>query len=116
MVDEIERLAVARALAAFGAQYANVQPHSGSSANCTVMFSVLEPGDTILGLALDAGGHLTHGAKASVSGQYFHAVARKKMGEISKVRWASEKAKPLLASFNSFSFDFDFLKLLPFQN
>ena len=74
VVDEIERLAIARARAAFRAQYANVQPHSGSSANCIVMFSVLEPGDTILGLELEAGGHLTHGAKASVSGRYFNAV------------------------------------------
>jgi glycine hydroxymethyltransferase len=73
-VDEIERLAVERAKHAFGAQYANVQPHSGSSANEIVMFSLLRPGDTVLGLELSAGGHLTHGAKASVSGQYFKAV------------------------------------------
>lgn len=73
-VDEIERLAVARAKAAFRAQYANVQPHSGSSANAIVLFSLLKAGDTLLGLDLDAGGHLTHGSKASVSGQYFTAV------------------------------------------
>jgi glycine hydroxymethyltransferase len=74
-VDEVERLAIDRAKAAFGARYANVQPHSGSSANQIVMFSLLEPGDTILGLDLASGGHLTHGAKASVSGRYFHAVS-----------------------------------------
>jgi glycine hydroxymethyltransferase len=74
IVDEIETLAVERAKAAFGAQYANVQPHSGTSANQVVIFSLLRPGDTILGLDLDAGGHLTHGAPASVSGQYFNAV------------------------------------------
>jgi glycine hydroxymethyltransferase len=74
VVDAIERLAVERARAAFGARYANVQPHSGSSANQLVMFSVLKPGDTLMGLDLDCGGHLTHGSKASVSGQYFHSV------------------------------------------
>jgi glycine hydroxymethyltransferase len=75
VVDGIERLAIQRACAAFGAEYANVQPHSGSSANCVVLFSLLRPGDTILGLELEAGGHLTHGAPASVSGQYFRAVS-----------------------------------------
>jgi glycine hydroxymethyltransferase len=74
VVDDIERLAIERAKAAFGAQYANVQPHSGSSANGVVIFSLLEPGDTLLGMDLDAGGHLTHGSKASVVGQYFDAV------------------------------------------
>ena len=73
-VDDIERLAIERAKAAFRAQYANVQPHSGTSANAIVMFSLLRPGDTILGMELKSGGHLTHGAKASVMGQYFNAV------------------------------------------
>lgn len=74
VVDEIEQLALARARAAFGAVYANVQPHSGSSANEIVLFSLLRPGDTLLGQELSAGGHLTHGARASVAGQYFQAV------------------------------------------
>jgi glycine hydroxymethyltransferase len=73
-VDQIERLAVERAKALFGARYANVQPHSGSSANEAVMFSLLRPGDTVLGMDLNCGGHLTHGSPASVSGQYFNAV------------------------------------------
>lgn len=73
--DPVERLAVERACAAFGARYANVQPHSGTSANQIVMFALLQPGDTVLGLHLDAGGHLSHGAPASVSGRYFDAVA-----------------------------------------
>ncbi|HEX6292479.1 MAG TPA: serine hydroxymethyltransferase [Herpetosiphonaceae bacterium] len=73
-VDAIERLAIERAQAAFGARYANVQPHSGSSANQILLFALLKSGDTILGLDLSAGGHLTHGARASVSGQHFHAV------------------------------------------
>jgi glycine hydroxymethyltransferase len=72
--DEVERLAIARAKAAFNARYANVQPHSCSTANMVVLFSLLDPGDTILGLDLDAGGHLTHGARGSVTGQVFRAV------------------------------------------
>ena len=75
VVDEIEQLAIERAKRAFRARFANVQPHSGSSANEIVLGAMLKPGDTILGLDLDCGGHLTHGSKASVSGQWFHAVA-----------------------------------------
>lgn len=74
VVDEVETLAAQRACTAFGARYANVQPHSGSSANQVVMFGLLQPGDCILGLDLDSGGHLTHGAPANVSGRYFRAV------------------------------------------
>lgn len=75
VADDVERLAVARAKAAFGAQYANVQPHSGTSANLSVMAALLAPGDTVLGLDLRAGGHLSHGAQPSVSGKYYNAVA-----------------------------------------
>ncbi|HET7233648.1 MAG TPA: hypothetical protein VFJ16_26805, partial [Longimicrobium sp.] len=74
VVDLVERLAIERACRAFGARYANVQPHSGTSANQIVMFSLLRAGDTVLGLDLDAGGHLSHGSRASVSGNYFTAV------------------------------------------
>jgi glycine hydroxymethyltransferase len=74
VIDQIEQLAIDRAKAAFGARYANVQPMSATSANEVVMFSVLEPHDTLLGLELDFGGHLTHGSKASISGQVFNAV------------------------------------------
>jgi len=73
-VDELEQLAIDRAKQAFNAQYANVQPHSASTANQTVMAKLLQPHDTILGMELDAGGHLTHGSKASISGQYFNAI------------------------------------------
>lgn len=72
--DAVERLAVARAKVAFGASYANVQPHSCSTANQVVLFSLLNAGETVLGLDLDSGGHLTHGAAGSITGRVFHAV------------------------------------------
>ena len=74
-VDAIEREAIARACALFGCRFANVQPHSGSQANHAVLFAVARPGDTILGMELAAGGHLTHGAPWNISGQLFNAVA-----------------------------------------
>ena len=70
-VDAVERTAVERACQLFGAEWANVQPHSGSSANMAVLFAVLKPGDKILGMDLTHGGHLTHGAPASFSGRFF---------------------------------------------
>ncbi|HDJ85918.1 MAG TPA: aminotransferase class I/II-fold pyridoxal phosphate-dependent enzyme, partial [Chromatiales bacterium] len=73
-VDVAERLAIERARELFGADYANVQPHSGSQANAAVYMALLEPGDTILGMSLAHGGHLTHGAKVNFSGRIYHAV------------------------------------------
>jgi len=74
VIDKIEQLAIDRAKTAFKAQFANVQSHSATTANQVVMCSLLKPGDTLLGMELDSGGHLTHGSKASVSGQYFNAI------------------------------------------
>ena len=71
-VDVVEQLAIDRAKALFGAEHANVQPHSGSQANVAVYLALLKPGDTILGMDLSHGGHLTHGSKASISGKYFN--------------------------------------------
>ena len=73
-VDVAERLAIARLKELFGADYANVQPHSGSQANQAVFLALLQPGDTILGMSLAHGGHLTHGAKPNISGKLFNAV------------------------------------------
>ncbi|MGE0625043.1 MAG: serine hydroxymethyltransferase [Pseudomonadales bacterium] len=73
-VDQVEVLAIERVKALFGADYANVQPHSGSQANAAVYLALLSPGDTILGMSLDAGGHLTHGAAPNFSGKTYHAV------------------------------------------
>ena len=72
-VDEVERIAIDRAKRIYGAEHVNVQPHAGSQANVAVYVALLQPGDTILGMSLADGGHLTHGSKASVSGKYYHA-------------------------------------------
>ena len=73
-VDQVETLAIERAKELFGCEYANVQPHSGAQANMAVFFAVVKPGDTVLGMNLAEGGHLTHGSEANMSGSYFHAV------------------------------------------
>src|SRR5471032_871558 len=72
-VDQAEQLAIDRAKKLFGADYANVQPHSGSQANAAVFFALLNPGDPFLSMSLDHGGHLTHGAKVNFSGKLFRA-------------------------------------------
>ena len=73
-VDVVENLAIERAKELFGCDYANVQPHSGAQANMAVQFAVCKPGDTIMGMNLDHGGHLTHGSPVNMSGKYFHVV------------------------------------------
>ena len=73
-VDIVEQLAIDRAKELFGCDYANVQPHSGAQANMAVFFAMLEPGDTVMGMNLDHGGHLTHGSPVNMSGKYFHVV------------------------------------------
>jgi len=75
VIDQVEDLARERAKALFGAEYANVQPHAGANANMAVYFALLEPGDTVLGLRLDQGGHLTHGSPVNASGRLYHFVS-----------------------------------------
>lgn len=98
-VDEVETLAIERAKALFGADCANVQPHSGSQANVAVYLALLKPGDTILGMDLSHGGHLTHGSKASISGKYFNACfygvdAETEMIDYDKVQQRAEETQP----------------------
>ena len=75
VVDVVESLAIERAKEIFGAKFANVQPHSGSQANCAAYMALIEPGDTVMGMDLAAGGHLTHGASVSFSGQTYNFVS-----------------------------------------
>ncbi|MEK7796730.1 MAG: serine hydroxymethyltransferase, partial [Pseudomonadota bacterium] len=109
-VDVAERLAIERVKQLFGAAYANVQPHSGSQANAAVYMALLNPGDTILGMSLAHGGHLTHGAKVNFSGKLFNAVQyglNEKTGEIDYdqvERLALEhKPKMVVAGFSAYS-------------
>lgn len=100
-VDQVEELAIERAKQLFNAKFANVQPHSGSQANTAVYVALLQPGDTILGMSLDAGGHLTHGSKVSVSGKWLNAVqygVRKEDGLIDydEVERLAEEHQPKL--------------------
>ena len=75
VVDQIEQLAIDRVKAIYGAEWANVQPHSGAQANMAVTMAILKPGDTFMGLDLSQGGHLTHGSPVNASGLIYHAVA-----------------------------------------
>jgi glycine hydroxymethyltransferase len=109
-VDVAEQLAIDRAKELFGADYANVQPHSGSQANAAVYFALLEPGETVLGMSLDHGGHLTHGAKVNFSGKLFNAVQygiKPDTGEIDYEqveRLAREhRPKMIVAGFSAYS-------------
>jgi glycine hydroxymethyltransferase len=116
-VDVVEQLAIERAKALFGADYANVQPHSGSQANQAVYLALLEPGDTILGMSLAHGGHLTHGARVNFSGKLFNAVQygiRLDTGEIDydQVEALAREHKPklIVAGFSAYSRVIDWQK------
>ncbi|KMT65189.1 serine hydroxymethyltransferase [Catenovulum maritimum] len=109
-VDVIEQLAIDRAKELFGAKYANVQPHSGSQANAAVYMALVKPGDTILGMSLAHGGHLTHGASVSFSGRIYNAIQyglNPETGEIDYAeveRLAQEhKPKMIVAGFSAYS-------------
>ena len=109
-VDIIEQLAIDRAKELFGAEYANVQPHAGSQANSAVFLALLEAGDTVLGMSLDAGGHLTHGAHVNFSGINYNAVQYGLVEETGLIdydeveRLAQEhKPKMIIAGFSAYS-------------
>ncbi|TGD75646.1 serine hydroxymethyltransferase [Mangrovimicrobium sediminis] len=109
-VDKAEELAIARAKQLFGADYANVQPHSGSQANSAVYLALLQPGDTVLGMSLDAGGHLTHGAKPNFSGKVYHAVQYGLNAETGEIDYEQvealaleHKPKMIVAGFSAYS-------------
>ncbi len=109
-VDVVEQLAIDRAKKLFGAAYANVQPHSGSQANAAAYFALAQPGEPILGMSLDHGGHLTHGARVNFSGKFYRAVQygiRPDTGEIDyeQVRRLAEEHRPklIIAGFSAYS-------------
>ena len=117
-VDEVESLAIERAKKLFGAEHANVQPHSGSQANVAVYLALLKPGDTIMGMDLCQGGHLTHGSKASISGKYFHATFYGVDPETEQIdydavqqRAEQERPKLLIAGASAYSRVIDFKRM-----
>ncbi len=116
-VDTVEDIAIARAKQLFGADYANVQPHSGSQANAAVYLALLQPGDTILGMSLAHGGHLTHGAKVSASGKIYNSVSygiNTESGEIDYEEVAAlakeHQPKMVVAGFSAYSRVIDWQK------
>jgi len=114
-VDVVESIAIERAKKLFGADYANVQPHSGSSANSAVYMALMKPGETVLGMSLDAGGHLTHGAKVSFSGKIYNSVqygldletGLLDYDEIERLA-VEHKPKVVLAGYSAYSQELDF--------
>jgi glycine hydroxymethyltransferase len=109
-VDVVEQLAIERAMTLFGADYANVQPHSGSQANAAATFSLLTPGDTILGMSLSDGGHLTHGSPVNFSGKFYNAVqygvdAETGLLDYDQVQTLAEEHQPrlIIAGFSAYS-------------
>ena len=109
-VDVAEGLAIERAKELFGADYVNVQPHSGSQANSAVFMALLEPGDTVLGMSLDHGGHLTHGASVNFSGKIYNAVQYGLNSETGEIDWEQvealaleHKPKMIIGGFSAYS-------------
>ncbi len=114
-VDEIERLAIDRAKQLFGAEHANVQPHSGANANLAVFFALLQPGDTVMGMNLSEGGHLSHGSPVNISGKYFNIVPygvspETEMIDYDKMREIALECKPkmIIAGASAYSRVIDF--------
>jgi glycine hydroxymethyltransferase len=118
VVDQVEQLAIDRLKKLFGAEWANVQPHSGAQANAAVMLAVLKPGDTILGFDLSHGGHLTHGSPVNFSGKLYRPTfygVEKETGRINYDKVAetarAEKPKLIICGASSYSRDWDYARL-----
>lgn len=117
-VDVVENIAIERAKKLFGAEHANVQPHSGAQANMAVYFALLQPGDTVLGMSLAHGGHLTHGSPVNMSGKYFHFVSYgveddTQVIDYDKLRAQAKEVKPkmIVAGASAYPRIIDFEKL-----
>lgn len=115
--DQIEQIAIDRAKQLFGTEHANVQPHSGAQANFAIYMAFLKPGDTVMGMSLDAGGHLTHGLKLNFSGKWFNIVSYGVNRESNRIDYAEverlaeqHKPKMIIAGFSSYMFQLDFAR------
>lgn len=118
IVDQVEQLAIDRLKQIFNCEYANVQPHSGAQANAALMLAILQPGDTILGLDLSMGGHLTHGSPVNFSGKLYHPVSYGVGREDGRVDYAmmetvakKEKPKLIICGASAYSRDWDYARI-----
>ncbi len=117
-VDEVETIAIERAKKLFGAEHANVQPHSGASANFAVFFALLKPGDTVMGMSLAHGGHLSHGSPVNISGKYFNVVSYGLSPDTEEIDYdevrkiaLEHKPKLIIAGASAYSRSIDFKKI-----
>lgn len=122
-VDIVEKLAISRACELFDAKFANVQAHSGSQANQAVFYALLQPGDTILGMGLDMGGHLTHGSKVNISGKFYNAISyslnkETEMLDYDEILKTAKETKPklIIAGASAYSRSIDFSKFREIAN
>ena len=118
IIDQTEQLAIDRVCQLFKCNYANVQPHSGASANTAVQFALAQPGDTIMGMSLNSGGHLTHGAKPTFSGKYFKSIQYEVNEETYQIDYdaledfiVKHKPKIFIAGASAYSREIDFKKI-----
>ena len=118
VIDKTEQLAIERACELFHANYANVQPHSGANANTAVQFALANPGDTIMGMSLNSGGHLTHGAKPTFSGKYFKSIQYEVNNETYLINYdaledfiVENKPKIFIAGASAYSRAIDFERM-----
>ena len=118
VVDEVEQLAIDRVCKLFGAEYANVQPHSGAQANAAVLLAVLKPGDTFMGLNLDHGGHLSHGSHVNTSGLIYNPIGYNLNKETGRVDYdemeqlaLEHKPKLIIGGGSAYSREWDYKRM-----